>query len=44
MPTNNTQLENLTNQLSTLNLNSNYKKHGTKCKLSNKKKKYKVWI
>lgn len=44
MSTNNTQLENLTTQLNTLNLNSNIKKHGTKCKLSNEKKKNKVWI
>jgi len=41
MSNNNTQLENLTNQLSTLNMNSNFKNHGTKCELSNEKNKIK---
>ena len=41
MSTNNNQLDNLTNQLRSLKLNSNIKKHGTKCKLSNNKKNIK---
>ena len=43
MSTNNTQLVNLTNELRGLNLNVNlkkHKKHGKKCELNNRTKKY----